>query len=62
MLRQLRIKRIRKKMKNLEYENELLELQYNYNKIGSGLYDYFKMRNDKQYSKLFKKLRKLYGN
>ena len=61
MLKELRLRIIRRKLRRLEYEDKLLELQYEYNKIGSGYYNYFKMKYGKQNDKLIDKLRKCYG-
>lgn len=61
MLKELRLKIIRGKLRKLEYEDKLLELQYEYNKVGSGWYNYFKMKYGKENDRLVAKLRKIYG-
>lgn len=59
MLLKVRIKRLRKKIKENHYQTELLTIQYNYQKIGDGLYEYFRGRYQKEYFKLVQKLVRL---
>jgi hypothetical protein len=59
MLTRLRKYILRKRIEKLEYENDLLELQLEYKKIGYAFYWYATDRINKKIYKLSKKLKNI---
>ena len=61
MLTKLRIKRLKRKIKEHQYQTDLLDIYYQYKKINDAWYEYIKEKYSKNYRKLKQKLNKLQG-
>lgn len=59
MLKTLRKKILLKRIKKIEYECDLLELQLEYEKIGYAFYTYVTEKLNRKYNKLYKRYKKL---